>query len=333
MLKIRHGLIVLSVLFCSVTSAKADISIGIGLPNVSIGINLPLFPQLVPVPGYPIYYAPQVNANYFFYDGMYWVYQDDNWYASTWYNGPWDFVEPEVVPLFVLRIPVRYYRQPPVYFRGWQPNAPPRWDQHWGPQWQQRRGGWERWNRRSVPSRAPLPVYQRQFSGDRYPHQVEQQHKLRSQSYRYQPRDKAVQQQFKRVEHRQSAPVQRGRQEAPPVRRPSQNDQRQQVEQRQHNQRQQVEQRQHEQKQQVEQKQHEQKQQVEQRQHNQRQQIEQKQHEQKQQVEQKQQREQQAPKAQKSKQNPQERGSSQDQRRGRGQDQDKDDGRGRGRDK
>jgi hypothetical protein len=39
--------------------------------------------QLVPVPGYPIHYAPQLNSNFFFYDGLYWVYQGDNWYAST----------------------------------------------------------------------------------------------------------------------------------------------------------------------------------------------------------------------------------------------------------
>jgi hypothetical protein len=31
-------------------------------------------PQLILVPGYPCYYAPQVNSNYFFYDGLYWVY-------------------------------------------------------------------------------------------------------------------------------------------------------------------------------------------------------------------------------------------------------------------
>jgi len=46
------------------------------MPEVSIGINLPLFPRLVPVPGYPVYHAPEVDANYFFYDGMYWVYND-----------------------------------------------------------------------------------------------------------------------------------------------------------------------------------------------------------------------------------------------------------------
>ncbi|OGR00847.1 MAG: hypothetical protein A2511_01580 [Deltaproteobacteria bacterium RIFOXYD12_FULL_50_9] len=205
--KLRNGLIGLGMLICSVTSAAAEVSvgIGIGLPNVSIGINLPLFPELVAVPGYPVYYAPQVDANYFFHDGMYWVYRDDNWYASSWYNGPWGLVGPDVVPLFILRIPVRYYRQPPLYFHGWRSNYPPRWGQHWGHEWEHRRSGWDRWNHRRAPSRAPLPVYQREYSGDRYPH-VDQQLRLRGQNYRYQPRDKIVQQHFKQVEE-QRAPA------------------------------------------------------------------------------------------------------------------------------
>jgi hypothetical protein len=218
MKKLRYGLIAL-LLLCSVSAAEAQISIGIGLPNVSIGINLPLFPELVPVPGYPVYYAPRVDANYFFYDGMYWVYLDDNWYASSWYNGPWSLVYPEVVPLFILRIPVYYYRQPPVYFRGWQSNSPPRWGEHWGHNWEQRRSGWDRWDRRSAPAPAPLPVYQRQYSGDRYPRQVEQQRTLRSQNYRYQPSDPVVRQHFKQQAGQKTpAPAQPGRQEAPPLR-------------------------------------------------------------------------------------------------------------------
>jgi hypothetical protein len=68
----RKGLIVLSVLLCSITSAAAQVSIGIGFPGVSIAINLPVYPTLVRVPGYPVYYASQLNSNYFFYDGMYW---------------------------------------------------------------------------------------------------------------------------------------------------------------------------------------------------------------------------------------------------------------------
>ena len=220
----RNGLFVLWMLLCSITSAAAQVSVGIGLPGVSIGINLPVYPELVPVPGYPVYYAPRVNSNYFFYDGMYWVYQRDNWYASSWYNGPWGLVAPEVVPLFVLRVPVRYYRRPPAYFRGWRSDAPPRWGEHWGNEWEQRRSGWDRWNRGSAPARAPLPVYQRQYSGDRYP-RMEQQQALRSQNYRYQPRDAVVRQHFQeQAVQRAPAPSQRGQQGAPQERSSRQQD-------------------------------------------------------------------------------------------------------------
>ena len=55
------------------------------------------------VPGYPVYHAPNAPGNYFFYDGLYWVFQSDNWYSSGWYNGPWQQVGPDRVPLFLLR--------------------------------------------------------------------------------------------------------------------------------------------------------------------------------------------------------------------------------------
>ncbi len=203
---LRYGSVILSLLVCLVTSATAQVGIGIGTSNVTIGINVPFFPRLVPVPGYPVYYAPQLDANYFFYDGMYWVYQVDNWYASSWYNGPWAFVDAEAVPLFILRVPVRYYRQPPEHFQGWQRNAAPRWGQQWGHEWEQRRIGWNTWNRKTTPAPAPLPLYQRQYAGDRYPG-VEQQHPLRSQNYHYQPRDTTVRQHFKQQTAQQSRPA------------------------------------------------------------------------------------------------------------------------------
>lgn len=222
MLKIRHVFVMLGILLFPAASS-AQVSIGIGLPHLSIGINLPAYPDLVRVPGYPVYYAPRLSANFFFYDSMYWVYQDDNWYASSWYNGPWGLVERDYVPLFVLRVPVRYYRQPPAYFRGWRSDAPPRWGDHWGRDWEQRRSGWDRWDRRAVPAPAPLPSYQRQYSGDRYPRQVERQHELQQRNYRYQPRDPVVRQQYQernmergRVQQgnpqreRQGAPEERG---------------------------------------------------------------------------------------------------------------------------
>ncbi len=212
----RNRLIVLCLMLGTVVPASAQVSISIGFPNVSIGINLPLYPELEPIPGYPVYYAPRLDSNYFFYDGMYWVYQRDSWYASSWYNGPWALVDPEVVPLYVLRIPVRYYRQPPVYFRGWQLDAPPRWGNFWGYGWAQRRSGWDRWDHRSAHVPAPLPIYQRQYSGDRYP-RGEQQQRLHDQQYRYQPQDPVVRRQYQeqRVQRVPESP-QRGTRERNP---------------------------------------------------------------------------------------------------------------------
>lgn len=195
-MKIRYPLIALSMLFGAVAAADAQVSVGIAAPGVSIGINLPVYPQLVLIPGYPVYYAPRANSNYFFYDGLYWVYQGDGWYVSSWYNGPWQLILPEYVPLFILRIPVRYYRYPPPYFRGWAFDAPPRWGDHWGRDWEQHRRGWDRWDHRSMPRPAPLPAYQRQYSGPRYPRAAEQQNLIRSERYRYRPHDAVSRQQL-----------------------------------------------------------------------------------------------------------------------------------------
>ena len=171
----RKRLILLGLLLWAAIPAKAELS---------IGIHVSLFPQLVMVPGYPVYYAPELESNYFFYDGAYWVYASDHWYSSYWYDGPWEFMDPEFVPLYVLRVPVRYYRRPPRYFGGWQADAPPRWAEHWGSNWSQRRSGWDRWDRHAIPAPAPLPVYQRQYSGARYP-QVNEQRALQYKNYSY----------------------------------------------------------------------------------------------------------------------------------------------------
>ncbi|MGB2902467.1 MAG: hypothetical protein WBB96_03440 [Candidatus Dechloromonas phosphoritropha] len=218
------------------SSVHAEISIGIGLPSVSIGVNVPVYPRLVAVPGYPVYYDPQANSNYFFYDGLYWVYQDDNWYSSSWYNGPWRSVGPEYVPLFVLRVPVRYYRQPPTYFHGWRADAPPRWGDHWGREWEDRRHGWDHWDRHSAPRAAPLPTYQRQYSGARYPDAADQQHKIRSEHYRYQPHEAVTRQHFQQpqvdesrrrsVQQQRVEPQDRQQRAEPQDRQPAPNQQR-----------------------------------------------------------------------------------------------------------
>ena len=189
-------LIGLVLLLCTAAPAGAQISIGIGVPSLDIGIRLPALPSLTIVPGPPVYYAPRIDSNFFFYDGMYWVYQNDNWYASSWYNGPWAAVDPDIVPEPILRVPVRYYRRPPTYFRGWAANAPPRWGEHWGNSWEQKHGSWNQVDRsHRPPAAAPVPTYQRQYPEKRYP-TPQQQPELHGQNYKYHPREPVVQQHY-----------------------------------------------------------------------------------------------------------------------------------------
>ena len=207
----RFSILVVSMALAAMPAAPAmaQVSLSFNTPSLSIGVNIPTYPDFAQVPDYPVYYTPGLANNLFYYDGMYWLLEGDSWYASTWYNGPWQSVDAQGVPLFVLRVPVRYYRSPPAYFRGWQGDAPPRWDDHWGPDWSQHHRGWDQWNRRDAPRPAPLPTYQRQYSGARYPH-AEQQQVIRQQNDKYQPRDAAVRQRLQ-----QPAPAQ-ARQAASP---------------------------------------------------------------------------------------------------------------------
>jgi len=164
----RHSLIVLSLLLGPATAPSAQPYISVESSVMTAGNIQVAHPEFVLVPDHPVYYAPRLQVNLFYYDGLYWMYHDDRWYVSALHDGPWDLVHPDSVPPFVLRVPVRYYVNPPVYFHGWYVDAPPRWDIHWGPRWAQHRRGWDRWDRHAVRPHAPPPV-PRHFSGDRHP--------------------------------------------------------------------------------------------------------------------------------------------------------------------
>jgi hypothetical protein len=202
--------------------AAAQVSIGINAPGFSIGINLPVYPELQVVPGYPVYYAPNVNGDYFFYDGLYWVFnvEDGQWYSSSWYNGPWVYVEPYYVPQPILVVPYRYYRVRPAYWSGWGYDAPPRWGQHWGRDWEARRVNWDRWDRNRALAPAPLPVYQRSYPRDRYPAPA-QQVIIHNEHYKYQVKDPQVQHERATIFRKQQAGGERATAKAERVEHPT----------------------------------------------------------------------------------------------------------------
>ena len=162
-----------------------------------IDVDLPQYPEMLPVPDSPVYYSPSVDSNYFFYDGLYWDYYNDRWYASPWYNGPWSYVDPIYIPTYVLWVPIRYYHRHPGHWHGWNTNGPPHWSQHWGGEWQSRHNEQYRGNPRGN-ARAPLPEYQRGYSRANYPRAVQQQNTLHSQHYAYRPQEQVAQQHYDR---------------------------------------------------------------------------------------------------------------------------------------
>ena len=97
--------------------------------DVSIGIQIGAPPQLVVVPGTPVYYAPTLPHNYFFYGGQYYLFHDSAWFFAPTYNGPWAPIAVEYVPPPILAVPVPYYKGPPPH---WKRHGPPPWAPAWG---------------------------------------------------------------------------------------------------------------------------------------------------------------------------------------------------------
>ena len=160
-----------------------------------IDVDLPSYPEMQPVPDSPVYYAPNVDSNYFFYDGMYWDYYNDGWYSSAWYNGPWELMDPVYVPTYILWVPIRFYRRPPAFFRAWHSGRAPRWNEHWGRNWLDRHNAVYGGRGTRAPAPAPLPQYQRQYTRDNYPRGA-QQYSLHGQNYGYRPRENVVQRHY-----------------------------------------------------------------------------------------------------------------------------------------
>ncbi len=100
--------------------------------DIHIGIQIGAPPQLVVVPGTPVYYAPQLPYNYFHYGGQYYLFHNDAWFFAATYNGPWAPIAVEYVPPPILRVPVAYYRVPPGHWKEHHKHGPPPWAPAWG---------------------------------------------------------------------------------------------------------------------------------------------------------------------------------------------------------
>lgn len=90
---------------------NVGINVGVPVPPPPVVVAAP--PQVVIVPGSPVYYAPAADFNLFVYQGRYYRFHEGHWFIATAHGGPWTFVVRNRVPQPVLAVPTGYYRIPP----------------------------------------------------------------------------------------------------------------------------------------------------------------------------------------------------------------------------
>ena len=143
--------------------AELSVNIGVSLPGpapVAVAPPPPVYeipapPEVVPVPGTYVYYAPGLSVDILFYHGAWYRPFGGRWYRARFYNGPWVFLPPPRVPQELVMLPPNYrhtwYGHARVPYgelkRNWA-----RWERerYWEgrPEWRDRdRGRHEDWDR------------------------------------------------------------------------------------------------------------------------------------------------------------------------------------------
>src|SRR5262249_55486655 len=115
--------LLLSLTAFSVASAPASVNVHVNVGPPPVVFAEP--PHLVVVPGTPVYYAPEVDANVFVYRNHYWSFHDGAWFYAPTYRGPWKGVEYARVPRAVRAVPVKYYKIPPGHAKHLAAHCPP----------------------------------------------------------------------------------------------------------------------------------------------------------------------------------------------------------------
>ena len=97
------------------TRANAEVSVNINIPLPGLIINAP--PVMMVIPGTYAYFAPDVDADIFFYHGYWYRPYRGQWFISAEYSGPWGSIALRSVPGVLINLPSHYRRVPPHYER------------------------------------------------------------------------------------------------------------------------------------------------------------------------------------------------------------------------
>jgi hypothetical protein len=96
-------------------AGNAGISVDINIPLPGIVITEP--PAMAVVPGAYVYFAPDIEADLFFYRGYWYRPYEGRWYISLEYNGHWGGIAIGNVPPALINLPPDYRSTHPGHER------------------------------------------------------------------------------------------------------------------------------------------------------------------------------------------------------------------------
>lgn len=129
------------VLWAGPATAEVNVNIGVFAPPPPAVVAGPPAMTVMPGPHY-VYYAPEVPAGLFFYQGAWWRPHEGHWFRSHSYKGPWRYIDNDHTPTPILRLPADYRQVPPGHYKvthgqmkkhwkEWEKSR--RWDRDQGP--------------------------------------------------------------------------------------------------------------------------------------------------------------------------------------------------------
>lgn len=107
------GCLSVGLVYPLISNAGVNLNVTVLLPE--LGIAVP--PAMVVIPGSYAYFAPDVEAELFFYRGYWYRPYRGEWYFSAEYNGAWGRVAIGNVPPPLINLPPDYRNVPPGYER------------------------------------------------------------------------------------------------------------------------------------------------------------------------------------------------------------------------
>lgn len=94
----------------SEAAVSVGVSLHVGDPYRGLSLHFSSAPRVALIPASQVYYVPNYDRDLYRYGGSWYYTQDDCWYRSSSYNGPFVQIAVSSVPRAIYNVPATYRR-------------------------------------------------------------------------------------------------------------------------------------------------------------------------------------------------------------------------------